>query len=185
MGLFKRKNSPYYFMKFQLNGRRIYESTKTANKKFAEDIYLTRRHEIMTGAAPERKFFRTDPAMTFRDLAERYLEFTSGRLKSHYNLKCFVKTLVDRFGDKQLDDFNIFDLEGLQNDIIGRFSAAYANRLVVITRIMFNKALDWELADEDVVKRLKKCKLLKGENKRLRYCPKKKPTRLYRTASLI
>jgi integrase len=178
VGLFKRKNSPYYFMKFQLNGRRIYESTKTANKKLAADIYLNRRHEIMNGIEPSRKSFRTEPEATFRDLSERYLEFTT-RLKSHYKLKSFVGNLSKRFKDKRLDDFSLEDLEELQGDILKKGqSAAYANRLVVIARIMFNKALDWELVDEDVIKRLKKCKLLKGENKRLRYLSEEEAERL-------
>jgi integrase len=34
---------------------------------------------------------------------------------------------------------------------------------------MFGKALDWELVTEETVKRVRKVKLLKGENKRLRY----------------
>jgi hypothetical protein len=43
-------------------------------------------------------------AITFKELAERYLEFTK-RLKSHDRLKSFVNTLTKRFNGKPINDF--------------------------------------------------------------------------------
>ena len=168
MGLFKRKNSPYYFMKFQANGVRVYESTKTKNRKFAEEIYLNRRAEIIAGIEPVRRF--ESDIITFSELADKYLEFTSGRLKSHDRLKSFINTLNKYFSKKNLTDFTVLDVENMQSDIIGRkLSTAYANRLTAILKRMFKKATEWELIDESVFKRISSVKLLRGENKRLRY----------------
>ena len=178
MGLFKRKNSPYYFMKFQLNGRCIYESTKTSNKKLAEEIYLNRRHEIINGIEP---IIRKEPVKdyTFSELADKYLEFIDGRLKSFYDTSLFVKTLVKRFKDTRLVDFSMQDLELLQSDWINQgFSIAYANRLTSILKRTFTKAYDWEMIDEDILKRVRKVKQLKGENKRLRYLSENEAERL-------
>lgn len=49
MGLYKRKGSQFYWMTFQVDGRRIFESTKTSNKKLAEKIYAKRQAEIVEG----------------------------------------------------------------------------------------------------------------------------------------
>ncbi len=177
MGLFKRKNSPYYFMKFQANGVRIYESTKTKNKKLAEEIYLNRRNEIINGIEP---MIRKEPVKfsTFSELADKYLEFIDGRLKSFYGVSGFVRTLTKRFKDKPLNSFNMEDLELLQTEWIKKnYSVAYANRLIIILRRMFKKAIDWDMANEDLLKKVN-ISLLKGETKRLRYLSEDEAERL-------
>ena len=84
-----------------------------------------------------------------------------------------------RYGDKQAEMFTTLDLEKLQGDIIKKSqTVAYANRLVVIAKIIFNKAADYELVSDDVVKKVKKCKLLKGGIKRLRYLSEEEAERL-------
>ena len=178
MGLFKRKNSPYYFMKFQLNGQLIYESTRTANKKLAEEIYLNRRHEIITGIEPEKER-KVLQKFTFNELTERYLSYTDGRLKSHSRLKSFIKKLIKTFGNIRLDDFNLILIENMQSEIIkNNLSVAYANRLTAILKRMFTKALDWEMINEEDLKLVRKAKQLKGENKRLRYLSEDEAQRL-------
>ena len=155
-------------MKFQANGIRVYESTKTKNRKLAEEMYLNRRAEIIAGIEPVRRF--ESDIITFSELADKYLEFTSGRLKSHDRLKSFINTLNKYFSKKNLTDFTVLDVENMQSDIIGRkLSTAYANRLTAILKRMFKKATEWELIDESVLKRISSVKLLRGENKRLRY----------------
>ena len=178
MGLFKRKGSPYYFMKFQANGIRIYESLKTANRKLAEQIYLDRRHEIINGIPAEikKEFVKK---YSFEELAKKYLEFTSGRQKSYHNTVNFVKTLIKRFNDKLLDSFSAQDIELLQTELLNKaYSVAYPNRLTSVFKRMFAKAFDWDLISEDVLKRVRKAKQLKGEKTRLRYLTEEEAERL-------
>ena len=168
MGLFKRKNSPYYFMKFQANGVRIYESTKTKNRKLAEEIYLNRRAEIIAGIEPVRRFKIED--ITFSELSSKYLEYIPGRLRSYPSQKVLINKLVKVFGNIKLNAIDIVSIEKMQSNIIADdLSAAYANRLTAAVKRMFTKAYEWELISEDVLKRIRKVKLLKGEVKRLRY----------------
>ncbi len=168
MGLFKRKNSPYYFMKFQANGIRIYESTKTKNRKLAEEIYLNRRAEIIAGIEPVRRFEIED--ITFSELSSKYLEYIPGRLRSYPSQKVLINKLVKVFGNIKLNAIDIVSIEKMQSNIIADdLSAAYANRLTAAVKRMFTKAYEWELISEDVLKRIRKVKLLKGEVKRLRY----------------
>ena len=168
MGLFKRKNSPYYFMKFQANGVRIYESTKTKNRKLAEEMYLNRRAEIIAGIEPIRRFETND--MTFSELSSKYLEYIPGRLRSYPSQKVLINKLVKVFGNIKLNAIDIVSIEKMQSNIIADdLSAAYANRLTAAVKRMFTKAYEWELISEDVLKKIRKVKLLKGEIKRLRY----------------
>jgi integrase len=178
MGLFKRKESPYYFMKFQANGIRVYESTRTANRKLAEQIYLDRRHEIINGIEP---VVRKEPVRdyTFSELADKYLEWCSGRQKSFSRKKVIVKILNNYLKNKLIQDISIEELEIIQSDYIKtKHSINYVNNIIKILKAMFTKAYDWELIDEDVLKRVRKVKQLKGENKRLRYLSEEEAERL-------
>ena len=51
---------------------------------------------------------------------------------------------------------------------------ATINRHVATLKHMFTKAVEWEMVEEDVLKRLRKVKLLKENNRRLRYLSKEK-----------
>lgn len=182
MSIFRRKNSKAWWMSKTIKGIQYRQSTGTEFKERAKVIYENWVTELRTGkpvrnvrttAERERRY------LTFNELTDKYLEFTSGRLKSHGRIKSFINILTARFGDKYLEDFGIEDLEEIQGDILKKGQTiAYANRLVVLVKTMFNKALDWDLVDEDVIKRLKKCKLLKGETKRLRYLTEEESERL-------
>ncbi|RZD18980.1 MAG: site-specific integrase [Candidatus Acididesulfobacter diazotrophicus] len=182
MGIYRRGN--IFWMSKTINGILYRKSTETESKMRARAIYeewTTQLKESVRTGKPVVTTVKTEPkpAMTFSELADKYLEFTAKRLKSHSRLKSFIKNLINRFGDKPLDDFSLEDIEDIQGDILKKGqSAAYANRLVVITKIMFNRALDWELVSEDVIKRLKKCKLLRGEIKRLRYLSEEEAEKL-------
>ena len=181
MGLFKRKNSPYYFMKFQANGVRVYESTKTKNRKFAEEIYLNRRSEIIAGIEPVRRF---ESDITFSELADKYLEWCDGRQKSFSRKKVIVKILNNYLKNKLIQDISIEELEIIQSDYIkSGHSINYVNNIIKILKAMFTKAYDWELISEDVLKRVRKVKQLKGENKRLRYLSEEEAERLISACS--
>ncbi len=168
MGLFKRKNSPYYFMKFQANGIRVYESTKTKNKKFAEEIFLNRRNEIINGIEPE---IIKEPIkqITFAELAKKYKEWITGRQKSARNKGYIINELVKKLGNLKLIDFSVELIEKLQTDLLKEKSIVSSNRTIAIIQAMFTKALDWEMIKEEDLKRVRKVKQLKGEVKRLRY----------------
>ena len=175
---FKRKGSPHYWIKFQLNGVRVYESTKTTNKKLAEKILLDKRTEILTGRVLEKPE-AINKSIGFKELVERYLGFIEGRLKSFKELKYIAKILIAYFKDKPLNGFNIMDAELVQKDAIKKgLSVRTANYYTRILTTMFRKAAEWELVDESVVKKLARCKKIKGENKRLRYLTEEEAERL-------
>ena len=177
MGLFKRKGSPYYFMKFQTNGIRVYESTRTANRKLAEQIYLDRRTEILTGRVTDR-LSAAAACIGFNELAERYLEWCKDRQKA-YTRKQVVIRILNRYLNKPLLEIGISDIERIQNDYLKtRHSVNYINAIVRTAKAMFTKAYEWDMITEENLKRLRRVKFLKGENKRLRYLSVEESERL-------
>jgi integrase len=173
MGLIRKPNSRFWWINIKVGTKRIFESTKTENKKKAQEIYSLRHSELLTGQNSrilEPQKVRKIKAYTFNCLAEEYLKYANGRLKSYGRLKSFVKKLMQVFGNLKLEDFNSKRIENMQSDIIKQnLSIAYANRLTATLKSMTGKAFDWEMITEETLKKIRKVKLLKGEVKRLRY----------------
>jgi integrase len=60
-------------------------------------------------------------------------------------------------------------VEQLQSDLIAKgYKNAYINKVLNVFKAMFTKAVEWEMVEEDVLRRVRKVKMLR-ENKRLRY----------------
>ena len=82
MGLYRRKRSPYFWMTFTVNGKKVYESTGTDNKKLADKIHAKRLIEIMEG-----KFFPSEAKnKTFNDLKMKYMEEHSKVFKAEKSI---------------------------------------------------------------------------------------------------
>ena len=183
MGIYKKANSNNFMMSKTVRGITYFKSSGTDSKMRARAIYdewvLELKEQILTGKPARRKEELIINNSTFSELADKYIEFISGRLKSAYDTGLFVKTLTLRFKNKPLSDFTIQDLELFQSDWIkDGFSIAYANRLTSVFKRMFTKALDWDLITEDILKRVRKAKQLKGEKTRLRYLSEEEAERL-------
>ena len=174
-GIYKQKNSEFYWVRKTINGRKYRTSTETTSimraRAFYEDWVAELKQKIKNGEPVETaKKKEPEPEITFRELVERYTGFIKGRLKSAGDVEYMARKMVDIFGNKNLSDFTLSDIEKLQNDKLKQgLSIRTANHYPILLKTMFRKAVDWELVDESIVKKLAKCKNLKGENKRLRY----------------
>ena len=69
MGLYKRKNSQFYWMSYKVNSKRFYESTGTTNKKLAERIYAKVVLDVQEG----RWFQNEAKRRTFEEMRDRYM----------------------------------------------------------------------------------------------------------------
>ena len=67
MGVFKRKDSPYYWWKLQYKGEPFSESTNTRNKSEAMAIFLENERLIKSG-----RYTHTEK--TFGDLVAHYID---------------------------------------------------------------------------------------------------------------
>ena len=188
MGLYKQKNSRYWWMSFWINKRRIHESTKTTNKKRAEIIYATRYSELL-GELKGKSSLETYLAVQqqkekergylFEELAEKYLEWCDGRQKS-FKIKGYIINIIsERLKGLTINAIGYETVEDLQSYLIKRnLKPAYINKIINVIKHMFTKALDWEMITEEDLKRVRKVKLLKGETKRLRYLSEEEAQRL-------
>ena len=105
MGLYKRKDSRYWWMGYTAKGEQRCESTKTSSKDLAKKIWKQREAEIALG-----RFQVGWPGerMTFADLCEEFFRSHSSTLssKSQENHQTFVKNLQAYFGDRKLTEMD-------------------------------------------------------------------------------
>ncbi len=170
MGIYKQGN--IFWVSKCINGIQYRKSTETISKMQAKAFYDNWVYELKEQVKNGKPIIKQEPVkqITFAELSIKYLEYANGRLKSYNNLRYFVKTLNDYFSKKIISKFTVLDIENMQSDIIKkRFSISYANRLTAILKVMFTKATDWQLIDDNVLKTIRRAKMLKGEVSRLRY----------------
>ncbi len=186
MGIYRQKKSTVFWLSKTINGKQYYKSSGTSSKMEAKAIYENWVAELKEQIRTGKPVVKQAPfnQISFSELLNKYLEFTAGRLKSHDRLKSFTNTLNKYFSKKSLTDFTVLDVENMQSDIIKRdLSVSYANRLTAVLKRMFKKALEWDLIDDGVYKRIRAVKLLKGEIKRLRYLSEEETERLINACS--
>jgi integrase len=88
-----------------------------------------------------------------------------------FRSKCgFVKLLVDEFGRLPLRRFGTRLIEEYQiRKLTEGKKPATVNRHLATLKHMFRKAADWELIDEETIRRVRRAKQLQENNRRLRY----------------
>ncbi len=167
-GLFKQEGSQYWWIRYAgADGRIIRESTKTTKKKEALAILEERRTQARKGILPEP--VKKIPNITFRELAEEYLKFCKSQRS--FNSKVYlVRDLVEVFGNLPVRSFTTKVVEQFQSGLLetGK-KPATINRYLAILKHCIHKGYQWELAPEDIFKKISRVKLLPENNKRLRY----------------
>jgi len=169
MGLYKRKDSKFHWMSFQVDGKRLSESTGTANKKLAEQIHAKRLTEITEG-----KWFNktaiSDVAMS--EVLDRYMKEVSPNLapSTDFRNSQVVKKFKAFFGDTLLKD--------VSTSLVSKYKAIclekeYSKDTILkelnVLRRVFNVAIqEWELCKENPVSKVLRT-LGKTDNKRVRY----------------
>jgi integrase len=179
MGLYKRHDSPIWWLSFSANGKRYRKSAETEDKYLARRILKSIEGKIAEGKwFPEARTKETE--YNFRELAERYSAWAEGRQKAYARWKFYIiKQLTGRFGDMMiLNRFNTHMLEQFQSERLKKGNKpATVNRLIAVISHMFTKAVDWNMMDKGVVTAIT-VKMLPENNKRLRYLSQEECTAL-------
>lgn len=164
-GLYKRGNL-WWIRYAGLDGKIIRESTGFLKFKDAETKLIERKNGIKEGKQPEIKRIENH---TFNELKEEYLKWAE-RQRSFESKERFVNQLADAYGSLPLRRFNTMLVEQYQTERLQKGNKpATANRLVATLKHMFTKAVEWEMVEEQTLKRIRKVKLLEENNRRLRY----------------
>jgi len=171
-GLYRRGR--YWWIDYtDSTGKRHFESTRTTLKSEALQILEERRVQARAGKIP----LKTKPVL-FKDFAKKYMEHIK-KLREFDSRKYRVNKLVKEFGDLKLSEFTTVLVEEYQSKRIAQGCAnATVNRELAILKHMIHKAVDWDLIDDDVLKRVRKVKQLKENNRRLRYLSREEADRL-------
>ena len=165
-GIFKRGRI-YWITYTGLDGLQRWESSKSTEKKDAEYILACRRKAVAEGVTsiiPNRA-----QNFTFNELAEKY-DFFVRNQRSYKTKKNFIDNLKKDFGGLRLQNFSLSLLEAYQSRRLaeGR-KPATVNRYLATLKHMFTKAGDWEMVQEETLKRVRKVKLSQENNRRLRF----------------
>ncbi len=162
-GLYKRGR--IYWTALRVDGKLYRESTGTTSQEEAEYILVCRRKQIRDGEIVEAKKRKNN---RFAELAKDYLGWAK-RQKSYKDKRLLVKQLVERFGNLKVRDLNTKIIEQWQSEQLKRNKPGTANRKLTVLKHMINKGTDWGMATEETLKQVRKVKLLKENNTRLRF----------------
>ncbi len=135
----------------------------------AQDLLVIRKKEVIEGKEPLP--VKRIPNHSFRELADHYLVWAE-RQRSFSSKRVFIKQLVEVFGNCPLRRFSIRVVEEWQTERMTRNKPATVNRVLETLKHMFTKAVDWEMVEEDALKKIRKVKHLPENNRRLRYLSK-------------
>lgn len=138
MGLFKRKDSPYWWISFCYKGKQYRISTETTDKRFAEKIYAKVVSEIIEG-----KWFDREKSeyLTFDIMMEKFMKehapMVSQSMQERY--KHALKKLMAYFKDIRIKDIT----PALINEYIQwRLSQGVKNATVNRELAMLSKAFN-------------------------------------------
>lgn len=145
-----------------------FESSKSTSKKEAEYILACRRKEVNEGKTPEVKRIKNH---SFKELAKLYLKWAKPQ-RAYKDKARRVRQLVMVFGNYPLRGFTTRLIEEYQAQRLEYNKPATANRMLMILKHMFTKAVEWEMVEEETLKRVRKVKLLKEPPGRLRFLSK-------------
>ena len=186
-GVFRRGNI-WWIRYTGLDGRQVRESSQSKLQRDAEALLTLRKQAVQQGQQPEHARIKN---YTFRELAERYLEFIvkqkAFRTKTH-----IVQYLVREFGSLPLKHFSLDFVERFQSRLLSDLRSpakgsdvprpplepATVNRRLATLKHMFTKAGDWRMVGESVSKDVHKVKLTQENNRRDRFLSREEIERL-------
>jgi integrase len=163
------------------DGKQHFESSGSRLKADAEYLLACRRKSVAEGEAPaqdRRKMGR----ITVAELCDQYKDYIKSS-KSFAHKRLFIQEIRGEFGAYKLASLSIAAVEKWQARLLtdprpnrsdGRLTApplapASVNRRLACLKHMLTKGYDWELLSKDTLDRLRRVKLQRENNRRLRF----------------
>lgn len=145
MTLYKRKDSPYYWVKFApIKGelKPFMQSTGTANKRQAQQYHDKLQHERW-----EQDRLGVKPRRTWDEAAAKFLEETAGK-RTHEWDKSMLRWFQPHLGGKDLVDVNRELLDHVRAIRSKGVAPGTVNRYMAVIRTILRRACyDWEWID--------------------------------------
>lgn len=169
MSLFKRKDSPYWWIKITHNGRPVQESTGTTDKAKAQEY-----HDKLKASLWDQERLGIKPRYSWKDAVIRYLAETSGKATQETD-KTHLRWLDPYLNGLMLDEINRDMLEKVMaKRIADKVANSTVNRTMEIVRAVLRKAaFDWEWLD-----RVPRVRMLPEPKRRIRWITRDESERL-------
>jgi integrase len=111
MSVLKRGNSRYWYMQFQLNGKTYIRSSRTTNKKAAEQMETDWRSKLHA-----QQFLGQKERISIRSALEKFCDSKQGTA-NHSNLVSYLRSICTRLTvGKPLEELSLHDLERFKRD---------------------------------------------------------------------
>ncbi|MFA4828435.1 MAG: site-specific integrase [Thermodesulfovibrionales bacterium] len=166
-GIYKR-GKVFWIRYAGLDGRVLRESSGSDKFRAAETLLTKRRRTVDEGKQPEIKKIANH---TFNELVAEYSKWAE-RQRSFKSKSYLISQLAEVFGNLPLRRFSSMLIEQYQTERLQKNKPATVNRLIATISHMFTKAVEWDMVEEETLKRIRKVKLLPENNRRLRYLSK-------------
>lgn len=170
MGIYRKGDD--WYIDYYAYGKRKREKIGPS-KTLAENVLRKRKIEIA-----ENKFLdvKRQNKIRFEDFSSTYLELHSKPNKKSYRSDVErMKRLKSFFGGRYLYEIDSMFVEKYKMERAKDVSPATVNRELALLKHMFSKAIEWNKAIDNPVKRVK---LFKENNKRIRYLEKEEIVKL-------
>lgn len=170
MATFKKNGE--WWIDYYVNGRRKREKIGPS-KKLAQDVLRKRKVQIA-----ENRFLdvKRDQKIRFEDFAKDFLSnYSKPNKRSWWRDEGIVKILSKLYGGKYLHEIDIESIEEYKASRAKVVKPATVNKELACLKCMLNRAVDWGKLDANPASRVK---LMKENNKRLRYLEKEEIKRL-------
>lgn len=143
MSLFKRKDSPYWWVKFTVNGRKVQKSSGTEDKKLAQ-----RFHDQLKSDAWNQSHLSHKPRHSWAEAVIRWLSETSHKA-THHQDKGKLALLDEFLGSVMLDQIDSDLVDQIKRFLIKDRSRSTCNRYLALIRSILRCCVhDWEWLDD-------------------------------------
>ena len=169
MSLYKRSGSPYWWVKLSHNGRRLQQSTGTADERKAREY-----HDKLKASLWDQERLGKKPVHSWKEAAVRWLR------ESTHKASQGLDVMHIRWLDKFLGGLNLADIN---RDVIDRItqarlaegvSNASVNRLLQCIRVILRRAAnDWEWLE-----RVPRIRFLHEPSRRVRWLTREEAEKL-------
>lgn len=160
MPLYKRKDSPYWWIKIELNGRILSRSTGTVERKQAQEY-----HDRLKAELWQQDKLGAKPKYKWEDAVIRWLQETKHKATQHDDI-CHLRWIDQHLRSRTIDTITRDDIDNItQQRLSGGATNGTTNRTLAVIRAILRKAVnDWEWID-----RHPSIKLLPEPKRRVRW----------------
>jgi len=178
--IYKRKDSPHWWMAYSVAGRRIRESSHTPSKGLAREILRQKEAESLL-SGHSSVYLKKEVGIFVTD----YLEWIKLNKRPHtlrsYGtiLKTFSNFLKDSPNIKNLTDITPKLLEDYKQHRLTQVKTCTLKNHVIALKAFFCKAVEWEYLSENPAKHLKSVEIV--DSKPIRVLSEAEYTRFMET----